>query len=198
MKKVVDGKNACFTLDNIYEFVFGMALLYISFLYLIIGRFGLAKLYFTNDKCDGCRICADSCPVGAIEMWGKGKEKPYWTYHCESCMRCMNLCPQKAIETHHGYLAWLIWATTFSLSSWLIIHYKDLIPGMEIINSTPLWILVDLLFIYPAIFISYYIFYYLNRISFINKLFYKTALTHYYGRYIAPRTKKVLGKKLRK
>ncbi|MFC2124179.1 EFR1 family ferrodoxin [Bacteroidota bacterium] len=198
MNKIFAGKNAWLTLDNIYEFIFGIGLIYVSFLYLIIGRFGLAKLYFTNEKCDGCKICAESCPVGAIELWGMKKDKPYWTYNCESCMRCMNLCPRKAIETHHGYLAWLIWVTTFSLSSYLLIHYNDIIPGMELIRSGSGRFIVDLIYVYPAIFISYFLFYFLSRIPIMNKFFSRTALTHYYGRYIAPGTKKALSKKFKK
>jgi len=192
MNRILEGKKSWLTLDNTYEFVFGLALSYVSFLYLLIGRFALAKLYFTNENCNGCKICAESCPVGAIELWGRDKNKPYWTYNCESCMRCMNICPHRAIETHHGYFAWLIWITTFSLSTYLLIHLKDMIPGMQMINNAPFDFIVDLLYVYPAIFISYYVFYFLSRIPFLNKVFTRTAFTHYYGRYSAPGMKKKL------
>ena len=46
-----------------------------------------------NDNCDGCGICADGCPVGAID-----KSNPRNTDKaiCTSCMRCRDICPKHA------------------------------------------------------------------------------------------------------
>lgn len=81
----------------------GIALAPISALYLAVGRFWLAKLFFSNQRCDGCGVCAANCPRQAILMVGRRTKRPYWTYDCESCMRCMAYCPLKAVEASQGF-----------------------------------------------------------------------------------------------
>jgi ferredoxin len=68
--------------------------------YRLVGR-RMWGLFFAADRnCDGCGLCAASCPAGAIRMIGSGGARiPGWSYACEGCERCMNLCPRKAIQT---------------------------------------------------------------------------------------------------
>lgn len=48
-----------------------------------------------EDKCTGCRICADVCEFNAIVMLGG---KPYIMEDlCHSCAACSILCPEKAL-----------------------------------------------------------------------------------------------------
>ncbi len=51
--------------------------------------------------CDGCGLCANSCPQDVIRM-NQETEKPYVAYlnDCESCLLCEMSCPKKAIEVH--------------------------------------------------------------------------------------------------
>jgi ferredoxin len=54
------------------------------------------KSIYTDDKCNGCSICAKVCPVQNIKMV---ENKPVWQHHCEMCLACVEWCPKKAI--HH-------------------------------------------------------------------------------------------------
>jgi formate hydrogenlyase subunit 6/NADH:ubiquinone oxidoreductase subunit I len=56
------------------------------------------KSIYSDEKCKGCSICANICPVGNIEMIDK---KPIWQHHCEICLACAEWCPNKAV--HHCY-----------------------------------------------------------------------------------------------
>lgn len=167
----------------------GLLLLPISLAYLLLGRFLLAKLFFANERCTGCGVCARNCPHHALRMWGRSKPRPYWTYACESCMRCMNYCPEKAVEAGHSWGLVLYFLTTFPLVDWLVHRAAGLFPWLSRAYATPLgsWLLE-----YPykllAIFLAYLLFTLLIRIPLINRLFTVTTLTHYYRRYREPGT----------
>jgi len=49
-----------------------------------------------EDSCIGCGLCAENCPVNAIEMVAG---KPTWTVeNCAMCLGCLHRCPQFAIQ----------------------------------------------------------------------------------------------------
>jgi Pyruvate/2-oxoacid:ferredoxin oxidoreductase delta subunit len=53
------------------------------------------KPFWSDDKCNHCKICAKVCPAGNIEMTDG---KPRWLHRCEQCMACIQWCPQEAIQ----------------------------------------------------------------------------------------------------
>ena len=53
------------------------------------------RSFLVDDKCNGCGICARTCPAGNIEIVDK---KPVWQNRCESCLACVNWCPKEAIQ----------------------------------------------------------------------------------------------------
>ncbi len=67
---------------------------------------GADRSFLSDEKCNGCGICARVCPVGNIKMSDK---KPVWQHHCENCIACYVWCPKEAIsgeivvynELHH-------------------------------------------------------------------------------------------------
>lgn len=49
-----------------------------------------------EESCIGCGLCAEKCPVKAIEM---KNEKPVWIKkNCEMCLGCLHRCPKFAIQ----------------------------------------------------------------------------------------------------
>ena len=189
MEHILSGNTRNFTPGNIILFIFGMLLLPISLAFLLVGRFFLAKIFFANNRCNGCGICAQYCPVGAVVMRGEKNPRPYWRYNCESCMRCMGYCPEKAIEAGHSWAAVLVYVTTIPVSMYLMNWLVGMVPGAEVMNRPWILQLLNFIYIYPSLFISYMIFSVLLRIPFVNTLFTYTTLTHIYRRYREPGAK---------
>lgn len=71
---------------------------------------GLVKSLFTQtpraapDRCVGCGLCRDACPVKAIHLTKKRKAK-IAPDQCIRCYCCHELCPHKAIDVRPGLLS---------------------------------------------------------------------------------------------
>ncbi|MCD4656955.1 MAG: EFR1 family ferrodoxin [Planctomycetes bacterium] len=185
--KILCGKSSFFSVNNLYEFVFGMFFLPISIMYFLMGRFCLAKLNFATRECDGCGICAEICPVNAIKMTGRKHRRPYWTYACEACNRCIAYCPKKAIEASHQLLVfWILVTMSYSILQVLHLssYFADLGPFTVNIRE-----FTETIVIYPFVFLTYFIFHLLMRVPILNRLFTFTTFTHYFTRYREPDTK---------
>ena len=191
MKKILSKSKVWFTGNNLYEIILGILLSFISVGYLLFGKFFLAKLFFANSKCDGCGLCEKHCTVKAIKMWGKDKRRPYWKYNCESCMKCAAFCPHNAIETGHSWGVILYFITAFPISVYLFSLFGADITSIGKFDSHWFGNVLNIIYFYPAIFVSYYIFSLLIRIPLLNYLFTHTTMTHlpFWGRYREPKTK---------
>lgn len=53
------------------------------------------KNFTAGDRCNGCGICAASCPLNNIQI---KNGKPVWGESCTHCMACICRCPMEAIE----------------------------------------------------------------------------------------------------
>jgi len=62
------------------------------------------RLFYADEKCNGCGKCEQICPVSAILM---ENNKPVWTSkQCTHCAACINRCPQEAIQYGKKTLKW--------------------------------------------------------------------------------------------
>ncbi len=183
MEKILAGAPVWFTLNNLWELIWGILLLPISLGFLFLGRMALGKLFFANNDCNSCGVCADNCPVSAIRMWGRKRPLPYWTWHCESCMRCMSYCPEKAIEASHSWLV-MIYLLTIYLPVWIMGYLGLPLLDFGQWNSSVGMTLFTVLIILLA-----FVFYPLLRVRVFNYFFTYTTFTHLYRRYHEPDTK---------
>jgi ferredoxin/flavodoxin len=52
------------------------------------------RSFQVDEKCVGCGICSQVCPVNNIRLVDG---RPEWQHHCETCLACYSWCPQAAI-----------------------------------------------------------------------------------------------------
>lgn len=64
-----------------------------SYLYKNINKWDEA--FLTTNKCTGCGLCSEVCPVCNIKMEDR---HPVWQHNCERCLACIHWCPCEAIE----------------------------------------------------------------------------------------------------
>ncbi len=171
---------------GLIELLLGLLLLPISCAYLIMGHIFIAKLFFSSDLCNGCGICFENCPVGAIKMI---RRKPYWTYKCESCMRCMNYCPAKAVEASYPLAVGMFYITGISASEYILNKIDNVMPMLSVLNNVVTAFLLQYLYFFISICVTYFLFYLLNRNRIINRIFKVLTPTHYYKRYHEPGAK---------
>jgi Pyruvate/2-oxoacid:ferredoxin oxidoreductase delta subunit len=175
LERLLSGQTA---FGGLLFLALGLLLLPVSLLYLLIGHLFLAKLFFANNACNGCGLCAQKCPVGAIRMVGEKEPRPFWTYSCEGCHRCMAYCPKQAVEAGHSWGVLLYYAVSIPVG-WL---------GATLLASWSPWVQYwGMLPLCPAmVCLCYLLFWSLLRIRAVNALFTWTTLTHYYRRYHEP------------
>jgi ferredoxin len=56
---------------------------------------GMDKGFSVTDRCNGCEVCVQVCPVENLRM---ENGRPVWLHHCEQCLACLHWCPEEAIE----------------------------------------------------------------------------------------------------
>lgn len=192
--QILYGKKILFTRNNLWELAWGALLFWLiplfPIIYLFIARIYMGKLMFANNQCVGCGLCAKFCPnEGVIMKKIRGKKYPYWTYHCEACLRCMGFCKKKAIEAGHSWAILLYFITSIPAFTWISIKINTLIPLFPVIEDYWLNQLFNIIYFFPSIILSYWIFWRLIKIPILNTLFTYTTLTRYFRRYHEPETK---------
>lgn len=168
---------------------FDLAVSPIAVGYLLIGHFWLAKMYMASSDCDGCAVCANSCPMGALVM---KNGRPFWTFRCESCMRCMNICPRKAIQVSYVFAAasaYLLYGLLLPLAIMAALHYSETAAAIIGSKSTAI-VLVRAWFVLGVMFLFYRIVQRLIRFRPFDFIFARLTPTSlgFWRRYLAPGT----------
>jgi NAD-dependent dihydropyrimidine dehydrogenase PreA subunit len=156
----------------------GLLLLPLGTAFLLMGRFFLAKLYYAASDCNGCGLCASSCPVRAIKMQGKNNPRPFWTFSCQSCMRCMNLCPRRAVEVSYPLAALMLYLSGLPVTALLLDALAPILRGTvaEWLLAFPYKLLTVALVYLPFIWL-------MRRVPQINRLLTLATPAHYFRRY---------------
>jgi NAD-dependent dihydropyrimidine dehydrogenase PreA subunit len=181
MAAVLGGRRQ---LRGALSLLLGLLLLPVSAAYALLGRFYFAKMMFASSACNGCGLCAERCPFGAIRMWGKTERRPYWTFSCENCLRCLAWCPRQAVESGHSLGLVLYLVTTLPAAVVLVNWLGGAGPG-----HWAALVLVQYAYVLLSLFLVYLLFTLLIRIPAINRLFTVTTLVHFYRRYHEPDTR---------
>lgn len=189
--RLLAGRSVWLSRNNLWEL--GWAVVPLVFLpfypiaYLLMGKFFMGKLMFAGSSCNGCAVCARSCPSGAIDMTGS-PARPFWSYRCEACLRCLNICPRKSVEAGVAWGAILIGISSVPAERYLL----DLIapPGTlpAFMGDYLFRQILNILFFFPAVVVAYRVLSAALRLRAVNALFTATSLSHYYGRYREPAT----------
>lgn len=62
----------------------------------------MSRIVFLEERCKGCRLCVDACPVGIIRPSGRFNHQGYEVMTasdgCTGCASCATMCPDTAIR----------------------------------------------------------------------------------------------------
>jgi ferredoxin len=182
------------TWNNFYELVWVALVMgfwpWFPLLYLLIGRLFMGRTLFATYRCTGCGTCARACPSGALVMRGRPERlRPYWRHSCEYCLRCLNFCPHHAVTSGYAWAA-LLWCAAAGVAqgAWLFGVLVTRWPGAAAWKSYSVIELLNVLFYYPVLIVTYFLLDQLIRLRPVRKFFTYAGLAWLFGQYRAPDT----------
>jgi len=94
-----------------------------AFIYLLIGRKGIGKLFYINKKCGSCKKCTELCPNKAVKIrFGS----PFWMFKCKGCLLCAAACPTRAVEVSFTKFIGVFVLIFLPYETWIesLFHFK--------------------------------------------------------------------------
>lgn len=61
---------------------------------------GQGQILLDGEKCGGCMVCVDACPIGAVGFYDN---KPLFCDLCGGAMACVSACPTRALFYREDY-----------------------------------------------------------------------------------------------
>jgi hypothetical protein len=101
----------------------------------------------------------------------------------------MGYCKKLAIEAGHSWAVLLYFITAIPATTWFLAWLHETFPVLPVIAEYWTLTIFSILYVFPAMMISYFIYWWLIRIPFVNTFFRYTTLTRWYRRYHEPETK---------
>ncbi len=192
IERVLAGKRHWLTINSLWEISWGAALclwwpLFFP-VYLFFARVFMGKLFFSDRSCNGCGLCARTCPNDAIKMVGQEKPRPFWTHSCEACIRCMAFCKRRAIQASQSWLVLVVYLTTLVTAGALEAGVKWA-TGLDVALEGVVGEIATIVVGYLIVIVVYYVFWLLTWLRPVNLLFTYTTPTRWYRRFHEPDTR---------
>ncbi len=167
------------------ELALGLLMLPLALGYMLVARLLMAKMFFADERCTACGLCAQRCPQGAIRMRGEPR-RPYWTYDCQNCMRCMAHCPTEAIQSGQGWL--LLYGALIGLpvAATLAALLRDRLGITATWASVVLNLVLGYLWIVVVVWLGYLVLWWGLRVPGVRTLLARLTFTRRYRRYRGP------------
>ena len=112
----------------------------LAFIYKLLGRKFVAKLFITSKECTGCMLCSKTCPNQAINF---RLNNPRRNNRCKGCLLCVYLCPNHAIELPLSILigAFLLLFLPYDafFKQLLSLHFSSIPKFLDMLVSFLLW-----------------------------------------------------------
>jgi ferredoxin len=164
-----------------------------GFLFGTVGRRFFGKLYYADEDCDACGICAKQCPAETILLGTGEGARPFWKMSCEDCNACINVCPKKAINTSIARAIVLLavivasaWAGIWAYSAFVKPLFAGSISGAlgTLMNVAAIVLIVLVAHVFPSALLDRYVLRYIQRVPGIRR-FFAWTFTKKYRRYNA-------------
>lgn len=185
---------------RVVDLVVTLLIFPLPLLFLLLGHRFFAKTMFAGSSCNGCGLCAERCPIGAIRMCGAKQKRPFWTFSCEQCMRCVGFCPQKAVESNTlVYAAFIALFSALPVEALLLTWFHNAFGVAAAPFWTALiWLIANIVLLLLGAAVSDGL-YLLGRIPVINRFYTFLSFSRFWRKYrqvgvriteLAPATRK--------
>lgn len=181
-RRILNGEAS---FGGLLQLALGVLILPLSVGYVLIARLILGKMFFADERCTSCGICAKSCPQAAIRLVGAGRT-PYWTYHCHNCMRCMSKCPTQAIQGAQGWLLLYLLLISLPVAAGITAAVRDVIGVSGEIATSLVSLLSGYIWIVVAVWTAYLALWLGLRVPGLRFVLSRATLTRLYRLYRGP------------
>lgn len=100
----------------------------------------------------------------------------------------MSVCPVSAVEVSQSFGVLLFFATSFQMSALVLAFFANAYGWAIFLNGSVIAVVIQYMFMLTIVAVLYRLFWVATQIRVVNQLFTYTTLTHFWRRYLEPRT----------